>query len=400
MDRGAGPLAGIRVVELGMMIAGPFAGRILADLGADVIKVEPPGKGDPLRDWKQLHGGTSLWWRVQSRNKRCVTADLRRPEGQALVRRLIERSDVLLENFRPGTLERWGLDPAELRRSRPELVVVRVSGFGQTGPYRARAGLGAVAEAMGGIRYTTGQPGGAPSRTGVSLADEVAALFAVIGALAGLVRRARSGRGDVADVALYEAVFSLMEAAITEYRYSGEVRERSGGAYPGVAPSNTYPTADGKLVVIGGNSDELFGRLMRVIGREDLAAADRYRTNPGRAADAALIDEAIGVWTGGLSLRDCLAALEAAGVPAGPIYSVADIAADPQYAAREMLLERTLEDGAAIVVPGIVPRMSEAPGRVEWLGPVKLGADNDVIYGELLGIGPDERARLAAAGVI
>ena len=395
-----GPLAGVRVVELGMMIAGPFAGRILADLGAEVIKVEAPGKGDPLRDWKHLHHGTSLWWRVQSRNKRVVTADLRRPEGQALVRRLVEQSDVLLENFRPGTLERWGLDPAELRAARPGLVVVRVSGFGQTGPYRGRTGLGAVAEAMGGIRYTTGQPEAPPSRTGVSLADEVAALFAVIGALAGLIRRGATGRGDVVDIALYEAVFALMEGAITEYTYSGEVRERSGGSYPGVAPSNTYPTADDKFVVIGGNSDELFVRLMAVIERPDLAAVAGYRTNPGRAADADRLDEAISGWTTRHDLAACLAALEAAGVPAGPIYSMADIASDPQYAAREMLLERTLDDGTRIVVPGIVPRLSEAPGAVRHLGPVALGSDNDRVYGGLLGIDADERARLRAEGII
>ena len=396
----AGPLAGVRVIELGMMIAGPFAGRILADLGAEVIKVEAPGKGDPLRDWKHLHEGTSLWWRVQSRNKQVVTADLRRPEGQALVRRLVEQSDVLLENFRPGTLERWGLDPAELRAARPGLVVVRVSGYGQTGPYRGRTGLGAVAEAMGGIRYTTGQPEAPPSRTGVSLADEVAALFAVIGALAGLVRRAATGRGDVVDIALYEAVFALMEGAITEYTYSGEVRERSGGSYPGVAPSNTYPTADDKFVVIGGNSDELFVRLMAVIDRPDLAGIARYRTNPGRAADAVRLDEAIAAWTARHDLSACLLALEAAGVPAGPIYSMADIASDPQYAAREMLLERTLDDGTRIVIPGIVPRLNEAPGAVRHLGPVALGSDNDRVYGELLGIDGDERERLRAEGII
>ena len=396
----SGPLAGVRVVELGMMIAGPFAGRILADLGAEVIKVEAPEKGDPLRDWKHLHDGTSLWWRVQSRNKRVVTADLRRPEGQALVRALVDKSDVLLENFRPGTLERWGLDPDLLRAAHPKLVVVRISGFGQTGPYRGRTGLGAVAEAMGGIRYTTGQPEAPPSRTGVSLADEVAALFAVIGALAGLVRRGSAGRGDVVDVALYEAVFALMEGAITEYTYSGEIRERSGGSYPGVAPSNTYLTADHKFVVIGGNSDELFVRLMAVIARPDLAAVPRYRTNPGRAADAALLDEAIGVWTGEHELVDCLRALEAAGVPAGPIYSIRDIATDPQYAARDMLLERTLDDGTRVVIPGIVPRLSEAPGQVRHLGPVALGSDNDAVYGELLGIDVTERERLRAEGVI
>ena len=382
------------------MIAGPFAARLLGDLGADVIKVEPPTGGDPLRDWSHLHDGASLWWRVQSRNKRLVTADLRRPEGQALVRRLIAACDVLIENFRPGTLERWGLDPAALRAERPELVIVRISGFGQTGPYRSRTGLGIVAEAMGGIRYLTGQPGGPTSRTGIALADEVASLFAVIGALAGLVRRDREGRGDVVDVALYEAVFALMEAAVTEYRYSGRVREAAGGAYPGVAPSNSYPTADGKHVVIGGNSDSLFPRLMRLIGRDDLGRDERYRTNPGRAADSALLDEAIGAWTSARPLAECLAGLEQAEVPAGPIYSVADIAADPQYAAREMLVSRTLDDGSEIVVPGIVPRMTEAPGTIGRLGPVALGADNDDVYGTLLGIDESERARLRTEGVI
>jgi formyl-CoA transferase len=400
MERGAGPLTGIRVVELGMMIAGPFAGRILADLGADVIKVESPTDGDPLRDWNHLHGGASLWWRVQSRNKRLVTADLRRPDGQALIRRLIAKSDVLIENFRPGTLEKWGLDPAALRAEHPELIVVRISGFGQTGPYRTRTGLGIVAEAMGGIRHLTGQPGGPTSRTGVALADQAASLFAVIGTLAGLVRRAREGRGDVVDVALYEAVFALMEAAVTEYRYTGKVREASGSAYAGVAPSNTYSTADGKDIVIGGNSDALFPRLMRVIGRDDLAADERYRTNPGRARDAAALDRAISEWTARHTLADCLAALERAEVPAGRIYTVADIAGDPQYAAREMLLERTLDDGTRILIPGIVPRMTEAPGRVDRLGQVQLGADNDDVYGRLLGIDDGERARLREQGVI
>src|SRR5256885_4388470 len=290
---GSGPLAGVRIVELGMMIAGPFAGRLLADLGADVIKVESPRGGDALRDWKHIHGGASLWWRVQSRNKRLITADLQRPDGQRLVRMLIEKSDVLIENFRPGTLERWDLDPVDLRAAHPELVVVRISGFGQTGPYRARTGLGAVAEAMGGIRYTTGQPGAEPSRTGISLADEVASLFAVIGALAGLVRRGRERRGDVVDVALYEAVFALMEAAITEYRYSGEIRERAGGACPGVAPSNTYRTADGKYVVIGGKNDAPFFRLMAPIGPRDPPRRERDRPQPGRAPDPPPLESAV-----------------------------------------------------------------------------------------------------------
>ena len=399
MHRGSGPLRGIRVVELGMMIAGPFAARILADLGADVIKVESPTGGDPLRDWNHLHGGASLWWRIQSRNKRLVTADLRTPAGQALVRRLIATSDVLIEYFRPGTLERWGLDPERLRAERPELIVVRISGFGQTGPYRARTGLGIVAEAMGGIRYLTGHPGGPTSRTGIALADETASLFAVIGALAGLVRRAREGRGEVVDVALYEAVFALMEGALTEYKHTGTVRQAAGSAYTGVAPTNTYRTADGKEVVIGGNSDVLFPRLMRLIGRPDLAANERYRTNPGRAADAAVLDRVVSDWTEGHTLAECLAALEAAEVPAGAIYSVADIAADPQYAARDMLVERTLEDGTPIVVPGIVPKLSEAPGSIDRLGPVTLGADNDDVYGEL-GIDTEERARLRAEGII
>ena len=394
------PLSGIRVVELGMMVAAPFAGRVLADLGADVIKVEMPGYGDPLREWKDMHRGTSLWWRVQSRNKRLVTADLHLPEGRALVRRLILTADVLLENFRAGTLEKWGLDPEGLRAERPELVIVRISGFGQTGPYRTRTGLGSVAEAMGGVRYVTGHPDQPPSRVGMSLADQVAALFAVIATLAALLRRSRLGRGDVADIALYEAVFALMEAAVTEYAYSGEIRERAGGGFPGVAPSNTYPTADGRFIVIGANSDELFRRLMQAMGRVDLGDNPRYRTNPDRAADSATLDIAIGAWTSTQTLAECLAACERAEVPAGPIYSMADIVRDPQYAARDMLLDCSLEDGTSVVVPGIVPKFLEASGKIRWLGAERVGAHNHEVYSEVLGLAEDEIAALESNGTI
>src|SRR5262245_12231924 len=321
-----GPLAGIRVLELGTMLAGPSAARMLGEFGAEVIKVEPPDGGDPLRGWRLLENGTSIWWYLQARNKKCVTLDLRQPRGQALARRLAAISDVLIENFRPGTLERWGLGEEALRADNPRLVMVRISGYGQTGPRREQPGFGAIGEAMGGLRYVTGYPDRPPPRVGISLGDHLASLHAVIGALMALYRRDAGrdgGAGQVVDVALYEAVFNVMECLVPEYDRFGYVRERSGSAIPGIAPSNTYPCADDKYVVIGANSDSLYVRLMETVGRPDLARDPELQANAGRVRRVDEIDGAIADWTRQHPLAEAVRRLEAAGIPAGPIYSAA-----------------------------------------------------------------------------
>ncbi len=356
----AGALAGIRVLELGQLIAGPFAARTLADLGADVIKVEPPGGGDPLRQWRLVKDGSSVWWQVQSRNKRSLAADLKHPDDVALVRALALQADVLVENFRPGALEGYGLDPQDLMAANPRLIVLRISGYGQTGPYRDRPGFGVVAEAMGGLRHLTAEPGRTPVRVGVSIGDTLAALHGVIGVLAALQERQRSGRGQVVDVALYEAVFNCMESLLPEYSAFGVVREPAGSALPGIAPSNAYRCADGH-VLVAGNGDSIFKRLMRAIARPDLATDPQLAGNAGRVARVAEIDAAIEAWTLPRTVAAVLAALDAAQVPAGRIYTVADIAQDPHYAARGMLQTVTLPDGTPLQVPGLVPKLSRTP---------------------------------------
>jgi formyl-CoA transferase len=404
MSEQTGPLAGVRVVELGNFIAAPTAGRLLADFGADVVKVERPGTGDELRRWR-LHGGdTSLLFRTLGRNKRSVTIDLRRPEGQELVRALAARSDVLLENFRPGTLERWGLGPDVLRALNPRLVVVRVSGYGQTGPYRDRPGFGGVAEAIGGLRALTGYPDRPPTRVGVSLADSVAGLYAVIGALMGLYRRDRepgATPGEVVDVALYEAVYSLMESLIPDFDAFGVTRGPAGSALPGVAPSNTYRCADGKYIVISGNGDAIFRRLMTAAGRADLADDPRFADNAGRVAHAGLLDDAIGAWTASLTQEAAEAVLRAASVPCGPILTAADIAKDPHFEARGMHeRHRVRVDGrdADVTFPGIVPALTERPGRTRALGP-DLGEHTEAVLAEL-GVTGEAVTRLRENGVI
>lgn len=392
------PLDGIRVLELGQLIAGPFAGRMLAEFGADVIKIEPPGVGDPLRKWRLLHDGTSVWWAVQSRNKSSVTLDLRTP-GQDVVRRLVAEADVLIENFRPGTLEGWGLGWDTLSAINPRLVMLRVSGYGQSGPYRDRPGFGAIAEAMGGLRHLTGEPGRTPVRVGISLGDSLSALHGVIGVLLALRHRDRpGGTGQVVDVALYESVFNMMESLLPEYAVFGTVRQPSGSSLPGIAPTNAYRCRDGKYALIAGNGDSIFRRLMDLIGRADLGQDPALAHNDGRVAQVERLDAAIGAWTAQHDLDDVLAALHEARIPSGRIYDVADIASDPHYRARDMIVEDALPDGTPVLVPGIVPKLAATPGRIARPAPA-LGADTDTVL-ESLGVDAATRDDWRARGVI
>ncbi|QLG91734.1 CoA transferase [Pseudomonas yamanorum] len=392
-------LNGIKVIEIGTLIAAPFAARLLAEFGAEVIKVEAMGQGDPLRKWRKLHQGTSLWWYLQSRNKKSLALDLKSAEGISLIKQLLADADVLIENLRPGGLEKLGLGWDVLHALNPKLTLVRISGYGQTGPYRDRPGFGAIGEAMGGIRYTTGNPDSPPARVGISLGDSLASLHGVIGALMSLLRvKTGQGDGQVVDVSLAESVFNLMESLVPEYDMLGHVRERSGGALPGIAPSNTYLTADGAYVVIAGNSDPIYKRLMTTIGRVDLAEAEEFAHNDGRAAQSGLLDAAITHWTSSLPIDQVLSALEAAEVPAGRIYSVADIVADPHYQSRDMLLNAELPGGLTVKMPGIVPKLSQTPGAVNWQGP-SLGQHTNDILGDLGLTGVDIQ-RLKASGVV
>ena len=391
------PLAGIRVLELGALIAGPFCTKILAEFGAEVVKVEPPGTGDPLRKWRYLQDGTSVWWQVQSRGKRSVTIDLRQPEGQAIVRELASRADILVENFRPGTLEGWGLGYDTLAAANPGLVMVRISGYGQDGPYSRRPGFGVIGEAMGGLRYVTGTPDRPPARTGISIGDTLAALYGVIGAMFALQQRHRSGKGQVVDVALYEAVFSVMESLLPEFDAFGAVRERTGSILPGIAPTSAYLCSDGSHVLIAGNGDSIFQRLATALGRPDLAADPALAHNDGRAARQAWLDGEIEAWTRTRTPAAVLAAMEAADVPASRIYTVQDIAADPHYAARNMIREIRTGTGT-LKVPGIVPKLSATPGVVAGGGPA-LGEHTRAVLQEL-GYDASRIAGLAARGVI
>ncbi|WP_428851873.1 CaiB/BaiF CoA transferase family protein [Imbroritus primus] len=391
-------LAGIKVLELGQLIAGPFCGKVLGDFGADVIKIEPPGLGDPLRKWRLLKDGTSVWWQAQSRNKRSVTLDLRQPEGQEVLRLLVADADVLIENFRPGTLEEWGLGWDTLSAINPGLVMVRVSGFGQDGPYRDQPGFAVVAEAMGGLRYLTGEPGRVPVRTGVSIGDTLAALHGVIGVMMALYhRKVNGGQGQVVDVALYESVFNCMESLLPEYSAFGTVREPSGGALPGIAPSNAYACRDG-WVVVGGNGDSIFKRLMTLIGRDDLGQDPALAHNDGRVARVAEIDAAIGAWTATRPVAEVVAGLQAARVPGGRIYTARDIAEDPQYRARDMVQRVTTRDGWEVDLPGIVPKLSATPGAIRQVAP-HLGGDTRAVLEEV-GLTPAQIEALAAKGVI
>ena len=376
------PLTGLKVLELGALIAGPFCAKILAEFGADVVKIEPPGQGDPLRKWRHLRDGTSLWWHVQSRGKRSVAIDLRQPEGQAIVRKLALAADIVVENFRPGTLEEWGLSYEALAAENPKLVMVRISGYGQTGPYRERPGFGVIGEAMGGLRYVTGTPDRPPSRTGISIGDTLSALYGVIGALLAIETRHRTGRGQVVDVALYESVFSVMESLLPEYDAFGTIRERTGSILPGIAPSSAYRCADGSYVLIGANADSIFKRLCTAMGRTDLAGEASLAHNDGRAARQAWLDAEIEAWTSARAPAEVLAALEQAEVPASKIYSIADIVADPHYAARGMIRQIRLAGGATLRVPGVVPKLAATPGAVDGGGPA-LGEHTDAVLREL-----------------
>ena len=372
-DTAAPPLKGIKVIELGNLIAGPSCGRILAEFGAAVIKVESPDGGDQLRQWRKMYEGTSLWWYVQGRNKKSVTVNMRVPEGQEIVRKLCEDADIVVENFRPGTLEKWNLGFDELAKINPRLIMVRLSGYGQTGPYRDRPGFGVVGEAMGGMRYVTGYADRPPVRLGISIGDSIAALYGVIGAMMALHHRnVNGGRGQVVDVALYEAVFSMMESLVPEFDVLGFVRERAGNALPGIVPSNTYPTRDGKFVIVGANNDAIFKRMMTAIGRADLADDPALGTNAGRVLRTSELDGAIADWTRQHDLEHVLAALEKAQIPSGKVYDVADIVKDAHYIARGMLEQHQLPDGKPVKLPGIVPKLSETPGATAWVGP-RLG---------------------------
>lgn len=395
----SGPLAGIKVIEIGTLIAAPFAARMMAEFGAEVIKIEAPVDGDPIRKWRKLHEGTSLWWYLQSRNKKSISINLKSDEGIDIVKRLAAGTDVLIENLKPGALEKLGLGWDVLHALNPRLTMVRISGYGQTGPYKDRPGFGAIGEAMGGIRYTTGEVDGVPARAGVSLGDSLASLHAVMGALMSVLRvKTGQGEGQVVDVSLVESVFNLMESLVPEYDLLGHVRERSGGALPGIAPSNTYPTRDGAYVVIAGNSDPIFKRLMNVIGRPDLAEDPAFAQNDGRAAQSALLDAAIAGWTSANSIENVLSALEETGVPAGRIYSAADIVADPHYQARGMILSAELPGGTQVKMPGIVPKLSDTPGEVRWQGPA-LGEHTSAVLAEL-GIAAADIQRMKNEGVV
>ena len=392
-----GPLKGLKVVEMGQLIAGPFCGQLLGDMGADVVKIEPPGTGDPMRDWGR--GDYPLWWEVVGRNKRSITANLRVAEGQALARRLIAEADVLIENFRPGTLEGWGLGPEMLHAENPGLIIVRVSGYGQTGPYADRAGFGGIGEAMGGWRYIVGDPDRAPSRMGISIGDALAATYGCLGALAALRHRDQTGQGQVVDSSLYESVLQVMESLIPDYQHMGYIRERSGSSLPGIAPSNVYPCKDGEYLV-GANQDTVFGRLCTAMGRPELAQDPRYVNHIQRGKNQVELDALIADWTRTLSVDELEAKMIAAKIPAGKIYRAPDMLADPQFAARESIIEVPHPRWGTVKMQNVFPRLSVTPGRVRTAAPGEIGQHNAEVYGERLGLDAAALAELSARGVI
>ena len=394
-----GALDGLKVVEMGQLIAGPFAGKTLGEFGADVIKIEAPGAGDPLRNWRLIKDGTSVWWQVQSRNKRSIALDLRSKEGQDIARKLISQADVLIENFRPGTLEGWGMSYEELAKDNPGLIMLRISGYGQTGPYRDLPGFGSIGEAMGGLRHLTGEPGRVPVRCGISIGDTLAALHGTIGVLTALYhRKVNGGQGQVIDVALHEAVFNVMESLIPEYSAFGVVREPAGSTLPGIAPSNAYRCGDGGVVLIAGNGDSIFKRLMTEIGRDELGSDPALADNAGRVKRVDELDAAIEAWTRQRPTAEVLAVLGRAKVPAGRSYTAKDIVEDPHYQARDMVLKQQTRDGYEIAVPGVVPKLLGTPGRVRSSAP-KLGDDTDAVLGEI-GFSGDGIAALRGRKVV
>lgn len=378
------PLEGIRVLELGSLIAGPFTGRLLADFGAEVIKVESPDKPDPMRKWGKHKNGVGLWWPIQSRNKRSITLNLREQEGQQLFKELSEKSDIIIENFRPGTMEKWGLSYESLSEGNEGLIMVRTSGFGQTGPYKNRAGFGSVGEAMGGIRHVTGYQDRPPSRIGISIGDTLAALFSAIGCLAALQERNRSGKGQIVDTAIYESVFAVMESTVPDYLLAGAIRERMGNTLPGIAPSNIYLTKDRTFIVIGANADGVFRRLCEAMGEPELANHPDYCSHEARGENMKALDERIERWTTSLSAEEALAILEQKGVPSGLIYSAKEMVEDPHYQAREMVVHVDHPTLGPFPMPGVVPKLSRTPGAIKHTGSIAPGSDNEAIYGQLL----------------
>lgn len=395
----AGPLTGLKVLELAQLLAGPYCGQLLADLGADVIKVEQPGLGDPMREWgREKADGRSLWWPIVARNKRSVTVNLRVADGQDIIRGLVRDADVLIENFRPGTLERWGLGYDDLSAINPRLIMVRVTGYGQDGPYAAKAGYGSIGEAMGGLRNVTGDPSTPPSRAGISIGDTLAAIFATVGALAALHARERSGRGQIVDSAIYEAVLAVMESLIPEYEVAGLIRERTGSILPNIAPSNLYPTSDGRAFLIAANQDTVFRRLAQAMGHPELGDDERYATHGARGAHQAELDERIAAWTVTLTTDELAVLMDEHGVPAGPIFRAPEMLADPHFAAREAIVQITDAHLGPIRMQNVFPKLSDTPGKVRWTGP-ELGQHTDEVLATL-GIADEQLARLRRDGVV
>ena len=395
-----GALDDVRVLELGTLLAGPFTGRLLGDFGAEVIKIEPPDREDPMRRWGQQVNGEGLLWPTQSRNKKCITLNLRVPEGQDVFLELVRTADVVLENFRPGTMEKWGLGYDVLKQVNPRIIMLRTSGFGQTGPYSSQAGFGSVGEAMGGIRYVTGYPDRPPTRIGISVGDSLAAVYATLGCLAALHEREKSGLGQIVDTAIYEAVFAMMEGLVTEYDSTGYIRERTGNILPGVAPANIYATSDGGFIVMGANADTVFARLAIAMGRPELSEDERFRTHTARGNNMKELDDMITAWTQNYPTDRLLEILAENGVPSGKIYNAEDIIEDPHYAARNMILSMSHPTLGPIKIPGIVPKLSRTPGEVRWLGPIRMGEHNEEVFAKLLGYSEEKMEQLQQIGVI